>query len=160
MGTRRRRWLWAVAVGVVVLVAFVLVWFQPQKLVIDESVDEAAPSAGTVTELARGSFVSLDHGTTGTAVVVELGDGTRVLRIEGLDTSNGPDLFVYLSANRADGPEGAFDDEYLSLGRLKGNKGDQNYDVPAGTALDRYASVVVWCDRFDSAFGAADLMPA
>jgi|SRR5687767_13666813 len=159
----RKRWPWVAAAVAVAVVAFVLVWFQPQKLVIDESVDEAAPAApgpaGPV-ELARGSFVSLDHGTSGTARVVELDGGARVLRIEGLDTSNGPDLFVYLSTNRAGGPEGAFDDEYVNLGRLKGNKGDQNYEVPTEVALDRYASVVVWCDRFDSAFGAADLTPA
>lgn len=153
----RKRWLWTATAAGVALVVFVLVWFQPQKLVIDESVDEAAPSA-TVPELARGSFVSLDHGTSGTAEVVETEGGERILRIEGLDTSNGPDLFVYLSANRADGPEGAFDDDYVNLGRLKGNKGDQNYDIPREVMLDRYASVVVWCDRFDSAFGAADLV--
>lgn len=144
--------------AVVVLVAFVLVWFQPQKLFIDERVDDAAPGA-TGAEVARGTFVSLDHGTDGSVRIVDAG-GTRVLRIDDLDTSNGPDLFVYLSTNPADGPEGAFDDDYVNLGRLRGNKGDQNYDVPAGVDLTRYRSVVVWCDRFDSAFGAAELARA
>jgi hypothetical protein len=175
---RRRRWPWvvvAVAGGVVV---FVLTWFQPQKLFIDERVDDpvpvvadpSPPTADTTSaastlppapavpvEVAGGTFVSIDHGTDGTVRILELADGSRVVRLEGLDTSNGPDLYLYLSTNPAAGEESAFDDDYLNLGRLQGNLGDQNYDLPAGTDLTRYASVVIWCDRFDSAFGAADL---
>ena len=79
-----------------------------------------------------GSFVYRDHGTSGMATIYRFDDGRRVLRIEDLDTSNGPALFVYLSANPAAGPEGAFDDTYVNLGSLKGNVGDQNYEVPAG----------------------------
>jgi hypothetical protein len=156
---------------------FVAVWFQPQKLFIDERVDEAIPTATVPpttsadapvepteptepVELARGELVSLDHGTSGITRVLELADGRRFVRLEGLDTSNGPDLYVYLTTNPAGGEEGAFDDDYVSLGRLKGNQGDQNYDVPADSDLTRFASVVIWCDRFDSAFGAADLVPA
>jgi Electron transfer DM13 len=178
---RRRRWLWLAATLIVALIVFVLFWFQPQKLFIDDRVEEAipdatAPSAPTDTggstadaspptgsaaaepvEVARGAFVSLDHGTTGTARVLELADGRRIVRLEGLDTDNGPDLYLYLTANRADGDEGAFDDDYVNLGRLKGNQGDQNYDLPPGTDIARLATVVIWCDRFDSAFGAADL---
>ena len=107
--------------------------------------------------MARGEFVSLDHGTSGVARVLELADGRRIVRLEGLDTDNGPDLYLYLGTNPADGDEGAFDDDYVNLGRLKGNQGDQNYDLPDGTDLARYATVVIWCDRFDSAFGAADI---
>ncbi len=177
---RRRRWPWIAAAVAVACTAFVLYWFQPQKVFIDDRVDEEIPTAtgdtvevppsgGAVTAppgssapteplvLASGEFVSLDHGTSGTARVLQLADGTRIVRLEGLDTSNGPDLFVYLSTNAASGDEGVFDDEYVNLGRLKGNKGDQNYDLPTDVDLARFASVVVWCDRFDSAFGAADL---
>ena len=77
-----------------------------------------------------------------------------------LRTSNGPDLFVYLSTTPADGPRDAFDDEFLSPGRLKANQGNQNYAIGAGTRLDRYRSVVIWCRRFTYAFGAAELDPA
>lgn len=166
----KRRLILAGAVVAAALVVFILVWFQPQKLVTDDRVNEAAPTVAAesspttaVTSAAppppprRGTFVSLDHGTAGSVQVVELADSNRVLRIEGLDTSNGPDLFVYLSTNPADGDEGAFDDDFVNLGRLKGNKGDQNYEVPANVDLSRYASVVIWCDRFNSAFGAADI---
>jgi hypothetical protein len=178
---RRRRWVWIVAVAGLGVVVFVLVWFQPQKLFIDERVDEAIPTAGTPpptqadgdappststptlpappqpVELARGEFVSLDHGTSGVARVLVLADGRRIVRVEGLDTDNGPDLFLDLTANPADGDEGAFDDAFLDLGRLKGNQGDQNYDLPADADLSQLQTVVIWCDRFDSAFGAADL---
>ena len=154
------------------LAAFVVVWFQPQKLWIDDQVSEPVPEAvntrpggpdtssvqaPAVTEVARGVFVSRDHHTSGTVRVLAHGDGRRVVRLEALDTSNGPDLYVYLVSNRADGPEQAFDDDYVSLGRLKGNQGDQNYEVPADTDLERVSTVVIWCDRFNSAFGAADL---
>lgn len=177
----RRRWPWMLAAAVIAVVAFVLVWFQPHKLFIDDRVDEAIPTAapappstgsesGPVSstppdaaepvepaEVARGEFLSIDHGTTGVARVLELADGRRVVRLEGLDTSNGPDLYLYLTANPAGGEEAAFDDEFVDLGRLKGNQGDQNYDLPPGTDLTRFATVAIWCDRFDSAFGAADL---
>ena len=178
-----RRWL-LIAGGVALAVlAFVLVWFQPQKLFIDERVDDALPTATTdapgtpsttgdgatssttgsppePVDLATGAFASLDHGTSGEVRVLELADGRRIVRLEGLDTDNGPDLYLYLSTNGAGGAEQAFDDDYVNLGRLKGNLGDQNYDLPADADLDRYRSVVIWCDRFNSAFGAADLAAA
>ena len=148
-------------VVLVAAVGVVLVWFQPQKLVIDDAVDEPVPvmaSSAAPVERARGSFVSLDHGTSGAVRVLDAGEGgARVVRLEGLATDNGPDLYVYLSTNPADGDEQAFDDEFVSLGRLKGNQGDQNYEVPAGVDLSRFSSVVIWCDRFNSAFGAAAL---
>jgi Electron transfer DM13 len=180
--------VWVVAVIVVLLLAlaaFVAVWFQPQKLFIDERVDQAVPTAGPTTtatppeadptqppassatitvppepvDLRTGSFVSLDHATTGGVRVLALADGRRFVRLEGFSTENGPDLFVYLSTNPAGGPEGAFDDDYVNLGRLQGNIGDQNYELPGDVDPARHASVVIWCDRFDSAFGAADLTP-
>jgi hypothetical protein len=175
----RRRWPWvagSVGIGVAIVV---LAWFQPQKLFIDDGVDQDVPTAqppatapstsagegdATTTttpprpaDLATGSFVSLDHSASGTVRVLDLADGGRFVRFEGFETENGPDLFVYLSTNPAEGPEGAFDDEYVNLGRLQGNIGDQNYEIPTDTDPLDYASVVVWCDRFDSAFGAADL---
>lgn len=114
-----------------------------------------APAAPV--DLRTGTFASLDHPTSGTVRVLELADGQRFVRFEGFETDNGPDLYVYLSTNPAAGAEGAFDDDFTNLGRLQGNVGDQNYELPSDVDPGRYASVVIWCDRFDAAFGAADL---
>ena len=167
------------AVVVAVLAVVTLVWFQPQKLFYDDRVDESLPTAaagetpaggdgGVVisvappgpVDLAAGTFVSREHETVGTARVVRLPDGQVVVRLEGFETSNGPALFVYLSQNPAAGEEAAFDEEFVDLGVLKGNVGDQNYPVPAGVDPTGWVSVVIWCDRFDAAFGAADLHAA
>lgn len=160
------------AAAAVAVVAFVLVWFQPQKLVIDETVRDAAPtpaaapSATTPPETTPSApaeeptmFHGIDHETTGKVLVFPAAapGAPQVLRFEDLDTSNGPDLRVYLSAAPPDGDRKAFDDDYVELGRLKGNVGDQNYDIPPGTDLDRFQSVVIWCKRFSVPFGAAPL---
>ena len=179
---RRPRLRGPVLVGaaVALLLAVVLVWFQPQKLFLDDKVNEAAPSAASGAspapsagptgtsrppdlsqsgplELARGMFVPLDHATSGTVRVLETAEDARVVRLEDFETENGPDLFVYLTASRTEGDQGAFDDEFINLGRLKGNQGDQNYELPTAADLSRFRTVVIWCDRFNSPFGAADL---
>lgn len=117
-----------------------------------------AAAAPQVEVAAEGSFVARSHPAEGRAVV--LTDGTqRFLRFEDFATDNGPDLFVYLSkGTTADSPEDAFDDDFVDLGVLKGNVGDQNYEVPADVDLSEYTTVVIWCRRFTVAFGAADLV--
>jgi hypothetical protein len=161
-------------VSLAALIAVTLAWFEPQRLLYDQRVAEPVPTAApqqspkggaTATngagpaELASGAFVSREHATQGTARVLRLGDDREVLRLEGFATSNGPELVVWLSKNRAEGPGGAFDDAHVDLGPLKGNVGSQNYAVPAGADAASYASVVVWCARFHVPFGAADLTP-
>ena len=116
-----------------------------------------APTPPPTTVPVATQFVSLDHGTSGLLVLLQDQAGQRFARFENLDTSNGPDLKVYLSTNPVDGPEGAFDDDFVNLGGLQGNVGSQNYLIPADADLSRFRSVVIWCDRFDSAFGAAPL---
>ena len=156
-GRRRAARRAALAVAVLALLLVAGIWFRPDRLVVDDVVKDAAPAgAGARALVAAGELRSLDHHTSGTVEIVDT-DAGRVVRIVGLDTSNGPDLYVYLSPNPADGPEPAFDDGHLDLGRLRGNRGDANYAVPAGVDLAAFRSVVIWCDRFDSAFGAADL---
>ena len=151
--------------------------FQPWKLWVDEVVDEALPGGvgappqqpqapgdqGTSTSrvLATGRFVSHEHATTGTVRVLRLPDGSRLLRIENLDTSNGPALKVWITdAPVRRGREGwhVFDDgQYVDLGALKGNIGSQNYRLPNAVDLAELRSVSIWCDRFDVSFGAAAL---
>src|SRR3954447_23912426 len=174
---RRRGWLWLVSGVLAVLAAVTLTWFQPQKLFYDQRVDEALPGAATETTsstagpgpvsaaepqplpLASGTFVSREHETSGTARVLRLPDGQVIVRFEGFATSNGPVLVVWLSRAPAHAENDAFGDDHVVLGALKGNVGDQNYVIPAGLDPLAYTSVVVWCDRFHVAFGAADLTP-
>jgi hypothetical protein len=174
------------AVGLAV-VGVGLYWFQPWKIWMDETVsdkvptavaapqpeaeDEPAtdPAAGKSTPpapsgpstLAFGELISHEHTTTGSVKVLRLADGTRTLRLENLDTSNGPDLRVWITnapVKEGKAGWGVFDDgKYVSLGKLKGNKGDQNYTLPADLDLGQYTSVSIWCDRFDVSFGAAAL---
>ncbi len=157
------------AVAGLALIAFVLVWFQPQKLVIDDTVDERLPAAppapmATMREaetapalrtLSRASFLSHEHATEGRARIIELPDGRRFVRFEDFRTSNGPLLRVYLSTTAPDGRGSPFDERFVDLGALKGNIGDQNYAIPRGTDLRAYRSVVVWCKRFSVPFAAA-----
>jgi electron transfer DM13 len=111
----------------------------------------------TTTAVASGGFRSLEHRTTGSAHVLRLANGLHVLRIEDLDTSNGPDLRVYLSELPSNLGWHDYGEKYVELGKLKGNRGDQNYRIPAGTDISRYKSLVIWCVRFKVGFGVAPL---
>lgn len=116
----------------------------------DERVGE--PMAGSVTTLVEGSFIGRAHPTTGLAKVITDGN-QRFLRFEGFETDNGPDLNVYL----ATGPPEGSPEDFIDLGDLKGNIGDQNYELADDVDLDRYTTVFIWCVRFSVAFGAAPL---
>jgi len=157
----------ALALGGVATVVFVLLFFEPQALFIDDKVNEALPTATAQQretsegvrepqELARGRFRGLAHDASGTALLIDL-EGKRYLRFEDLEVDNGPDLKVYLSPEPASSEEGAFDDRIVSLGDLKGNIGDQNYEIPASVDVDRFRSTVVWCERFGVGFAVAPL---
>jgi hypothetical protein len=111
--------------------------------------------------LSTGRFVKAEHDTSGTARIIELTDGRRFLRLEGLATSDGPDLHVWLSDRTPGGSWFKYDDgDYLKLGNLKATHGNQNYEIPASADLRRFKSAVIWCDRFNVAFGAAPVKVA
>ncbi|TDC37033.1 DM13 domain-containing protein [Micromonospora sp. KC213] len=114
--------------------------------------------------VSRGEFVTHEHDTSGTARVIRTADGKHRLELVGLSTSNGPDLRVWLSdqpVRTGRAGWGVFDDgRWVELGRLKGNRGDQAYDIPARTDLTHLTSVSIWCKRFSVSFGAAALTPA
>jgi hypothetical protein len=117
----------------------------------------AEPPAAEPVVLASGTFVDGEHTTTGTASIFQLPDGSRILRLEDFSTSDGPDVDVALSDQAAGGDDwGKYDDaRYVGLGNLKGTDGNQNYEIPADVDLAGLSSVVVWCDRFNVAFGTA-----
>jgi Electron transfer DM13 len=155
----------AVVAGVLLIGG--IAYFQPQKLFINERVNEPTPastvsagsSAGPAdTVLGQGSIQSLEHQSSGTVILIQAPGGQRVLRFENLSTSNGPDLRVYLSSKLADSNWYGYDLEYVDLGPLKGNLGNQNYTVPDGVDLSRYRSAVIWCRRFKVGFAVAPLI--
>ena len=120
--------------------------------------DNAPAEATTVTVEYAGDFVDRSHPSAGVASVLGDGSGQRFVRFENFETDNGPDLNVYLSTAPPDAPAGDFDDDFIDLGDLKGNVGPQNYEIPEGTDLERYSTVVIWCVRFGVAFGTAGLV--
>jgi hypothetical protein len=180
---RRRRIFIAVALIGALGLVFGLYWFQPWKLWIDHRVNDVLPAVATEQVpvraalptaesstrsaapigpvlLARGSFISHEHHTSGTASIVRQPDGSRVLAIAHLDTSEGPLVKVWLTDQKVteDGWHVFDDGRYVSLGSLKGNLGNQLYPIPADTDLAGLRSVTIWCDRFDVSFGAAELI--
>jgi hypothetical protein len=178
------------AVVLVALGSAALYWFAPWNLFVDRRVDEALPGVsapvggaqtssdagggdedpsagagdavggGPVT-LASGAFAGLEHATSGTALIVELEDGTRFLRLADLETSNGPDLRVILTDRPPSEDWGVWDDgRYVDLGALKGNLGSSNYEIPSELDLEGFRTAVIWCRRFSVGFGVAPLEPA
>lgn len=168
----------SVVISSAVVVGAVLWYlFRPDALVISKTVNEPFPGAqesamgasakssaiGASDEaepvrLVTGRFHSNAHETKGLATIYVLDDGRRVLRLTGFSTSNGPDVRVYLvAATDVQEEDRAKQAGIVDLGELKGNVGDQNYDVPAGLDLSRYRAVSIWCRRFSVNFGAAPL---
>ena len=134
--------------------------FRPERLFINQKVNEQFPTASTAhDQLAAGQFHSGAHETKGTATVFQLADGKKTLRLTNFETSNGPDVHVYLvAATDAKDNDSVPKAGFVDLGSLKGNIGDQNYDLPSGVDLAKYRAVTIWCKRFSVNFGTAPLM--
>lgn len=126
-----------------------------EDLADDASTADEPPTVDVPTAISTGDFISLDHPTSGRALLVLLPDGSHVLRFEDLETDNGPDLRVILSP--AEPGAGDYATGSVELGTLKGNIGDQNYEIPADVDLSAFHSVVIWCERFSSPFGVAPI---
>ncbi|MEO3775863.1 DM13 domain-containing protein [Micromonospora sp. B11E3] len=177
----RRRVVAVVAAVLALGVAAGLMWFKPWTYVTDTEVDEplstiatapsspatpgasAAPSPTGPSLVSQGEFVSQEFDTSGTARIVRGVDGRYRLELVGLDTTNGPDLRVWLTdqpVRPGPGSRGFDDGRWVEVGRLKGNLGNQAYDIPAGTDLTGLTSVSLWCKRFTISFGAAPLRAA
>lgn len=101
----------------------------------------------------EGTFIGVDdgiHNVDGIAKILTLVDGSKILRLENFKSTNGPDLHVYLSTDK-------MASNFMDLGRLKGNIGNQNYQVPDDTDLSKYNNVLIWCKAFSVLFGNAQL---
>ncbi|WP_214823843.1 DM13 domain-containing protein [Exiguobacterium algae] len=165
-----------VLIGVIGIAVLVVAWWLISPLFLNETVDEGLPPTseesrvedteeesdvseadaaeeGTVkTTAVSGVFKDgeKNYQTAGTIQSVE-SDGNVYLRFEDFETTNGPDLFVYLTKPGQETTEG------VSLGALKGNIGNQNYLVPEEVDLEEYSTVVIWCRAFSATFGTGEL---
>lgn len=116
--------------------------------------------AQNVGPIETGTFHGQLHSTTGRAAIYQQPDGKRILRLTNFKTSNGPHVHVILiAAKDAQDNENFLNGnlERVELGNLKGNEGDQNYNIPAGTDLSKFRTVSIYCERFNANFGAAPL---
>ena len=107
----------------------------------------------TVPVSYSGNFIGVGdgiHDAQGNAYTIPLENGSNVLRLENFESTNGPDLYVYLSTDEKAS-------EFISLGELKANKGNQNYDIPNDADLEKYSNVLIWCKAFGVLFGSAEL---
>jgi len=158
MGFLGRKGIW-IAIGLPILIVAWLA-FRPEKLWINQRVNEPAPfaSRSEARPIFAGRLEGRAHPTSGRATLYESLGGKRYLRLTDFTTSNGPDVHVVLA--RADDPaleqkivKGNLD--YVELGKLKGNQGDQNYEVPVAVDLQKYNAVVIYCERYNAVFGVA-----
>jgi electron transfer DM13 len=156
----RNKWI-IVLIGIPVLVG---AWWalRPEKLFINQKVHEAAPAAwGSEPEaLYTGKLEGKIHQTSGRATIYKSPDGNEYLRLSDFTTSNGPDVRVLLVRAEDRTLESEIvkgDLDGVEIGALKGNQGDQNYDLPAAADLNKYQAVVIYCERFHAIFGVAKL---
>lgn len=135
-------------------------WYLFSPLWIDREVSEALPAELMLASVKSGNFVDADgaHKGSGKAEILEGAAGTLLLRMTEFNVTNGPDLEVWLVKNPD--PKSSADvkaSEWLSLGALKGNIGDQTYIIPEGTKIEEFGSVVIWCEQFGVLFSPASL---
>jgi len=141
-------------IGVTIVIAVlvtIIVVYAVGPLFFDVTVNEEMPAASIA--IPMGNFIGIGdgiHDAVGEVFVIEAEDGSKFLRFENFKASNGPDLYVYLATD-----ETALD--YVSLGKLKGNIGNQNYLIPPGADLSNQDTVLIWCKQFSVLFGSAKL---
>jgi hypothetical protein len=154
---------------IIAAIVLPLLWYVISPYFISQTVNESLPAVPEASGqggsaprlLATGQFGMVDplHKGEGTASIVTLADGQRVLRFEDFTVTNGPDLFVYLSGHPEPRNGGQVHENGVELGRLKGNVGSQNYTLPADLDLSKVKSVVIYCKQFSFVFSTATLLP-
>ncbi|HEY1468284.1 MAG TPA: DM13 domain-containing protein [Candidatus Acidoferrum sp.] len=156
-----RNKIWLSLAGIVVLAG---AWwaFRPEKLFVNQRVNEAAPMSvdAEAQPVYTGKLEGKIHPTSGRATIYKSGDGKAYLRLSDFMTSNGPDVHVVLvraedKALEQEVVKGEL--QYVELGTMKGNQGDQNYDLPGTVDLNQYQAVAIYCERFHAIFGVAKL---
>jgi hypothetical protein len=107
----------------------------------------------TARNIMTGSFIGAGdgfHNAEGLTRVIQVGDGSKILRLENFKSTNGPNVHLYLATDKTAS-------NIIDLGRLKANNGNQNYNIPRGTDLTKYNVVLIWCKDFSVLFGSAQL---
>jgi hypothetical protein len=125
-----------------------------------DAVEPMPEKMAEATVLASGKFRDGDsfHKGSGGVSLYRLANGDSVLRFEDLDVTNGPDLHVLVSTHSDPMTKGELQDAgYSTLGQLKGNRGDQNYEVPSDIDPDSIGSVIIYCMPFHVIFSVAPL---
>ena len=124
----------------------------------DKAMEESMPADGETLVLLQGEFQDADnfHQGSGKATIFQLADGSRLLRLEDFSVTNGPELHVILATGAS--PTARFDlGNHIDLGKLKGNLGNQNYEISADVNIELYQSVVIYCVPFHVVFSVAPL---
>jgi len=150
---------------IIAIIAIPIAVYAVSPVFTESSIDEALPENVMMLESDTediddnimmkysGTFVGVNdgiHNAEGFAKVLPLDEGSQILRLENFKTTNGPDLYVYLSTD-----ENASD--FVNLGMLKANNGNQNYEIPDDVDLEKYDKVLIWCKSFSVLFGSAEL---
>lgn len=123
-----------------------------QNITINENINASIAQQST-NNILSGTFEGIGdgfHKVEGVANVIRLGSEVEILRLENFKATNGPDLYVYLSTDKSAS-------DFVNVGRLKGNIGNQNYEIQEGTDLSKYNTVLIWCRAFSFLFGSAQL---
>lgn len=150
----------ALVAGFLGFVAGNAFWYLASPLWIDNVVEEALPTELSTTTVASGTFKDADavHQGSGTAAMLQTAGGAHILRFTDFKVTNGPDLVVYLvKAADIETSDDVTGSEWVLLGRLKGNIGDQNYSVASDVDVSQYKSAVIWCEQFGVLFASATL---
>ena len=150
----------ALPVFVVGFIAGNAFWYLFSPLWIDTVVSEALPDELMVSVVSEGTFQGADraHQGSGNAMLLQTATGSHLMRFTEFEVTNGPDLEVWLVADDAPASSRAvLDSQWVSLGQLKGNIGDQTYTIPDDVDVSQFGSVVVWCEQFSVLFSVASL---
>ena len=153
---------------IVIIILAVVAWylFRPERIFIDSKVSESLPESSNndtssdsgPKTLSKGTFHGVAHEAEGNAEIIELTNGNKILRFTEFKVSNGPDVVVYLSSVQdANDNDSVKNSDFVLLGQLKGNVGDQNYEISNDIDLSKYNSAVIWCRRFGVNFAVAPL---
>ena len=143
----KKRWWLIGTIAAVILLS--IAWYLGSPLFIDKTVNEEISSTAVLSHSGTFSGADSFHQVQGEAMAVSF-NGKKYLRFEDFQSTNGPDLKVYLSKDLEA-------KEYISLGDLKGNIGNQNYELQDNVDLEDYKYILIWCERFSVLFGNAEL---